>query len=54
MKVTFILIIIGALGAVIKGLLKGPEDLEIKGRMEIIQNTTLVKLARILRRVLET
>ena len=31
MKVTIIPIIIGALGTVIKGLLKGLEDLEIRG-----------------------
>ena len=31
MKVTFITIIIGALGTVIKGLIKVQEDLEIRG-----------------------
>ena len=31
MKVTFIPIVIGALGTVIEGLLKGLEDLEIRG-----------------------
>ena len=36
---------IGAFGTVIKGLLKGLEDLEVDGQM---------KTARILRRVLET
>ena len=35
-------------------LLKGHEDLEIRGRMEIIQTTLLLRSARILRRVLET
>ena len=37
MKVTFIPIIIGALGTVTKGLIKALEDLEIKGRSETIQ-----------------
>ena len=36
MKVTFILIIIGALGTVTKGLIKRQEGLEIKGRVETI------------------
>ena len=34
----FIPIVIGALGAVTKGFLKGQEDLEIKGRVETIQS----------------
>ena len=36
-----------------KGLLKGLEDLEVGGRAETIQTTTLLKTDRILRRVLE-
>ena len=51
MKATFTPIIIGALGTVSEGLLKGLEDLEIRGQVETIQTT---KSARILRRVLET
>ena len=54
MKVTIILIVMGAFGTVIKGLLKGLEDLEVGGRGETIQTTALLKTARILRRVLET
>ena len=54
MKVTIIPIVIGAFGIVIKGLLKGLEDLEVGGRVETIQTTTLLRTARILRRVLET
>ena len=54
MKVTIIPIVIGALGTVTKGLLKGLEDLEVGDRVETIQTTTLSKTARILRRVLET
>ena len=53
MKVTIILIVIGAFGAETKRLLKGLEDLEVGGRVETIQ-TTLLKTDRILRRVLET
>ena len=36
------------------GLLKGLEDLEVGGRVEIIQTTALSKTARILRRNPET
>ena len=54
MKVTFIPIIIGALGTVTEGLIKGPEDLEIRGREETSKTTTLLSSARILRNVLET
>ena len=51
MKVTIVPIVIGALGIVTKGLLKGLEDLEVDGRVETIQMTALL---RIQRRVLET
>ena len=54
MKVTIVPIVIGALGTVTKGLLKGLKDLEVDGRVETIQSTTLLRTARILRRVLET
>ena len=54
MKVTIVPIVIGALGIIIKGLLKGPKDLEVGGRVETIQMTALLRTARILRRVLET
>ena len=47
-------IVISALGTVTKGLVQGLEDLEIRERVETIQTTALLKLARILRRVLET
>ena len=47
-------IVIGALGTIAKGLLKGLEDLEVGGRVETIQTTALLRTARILRRVLET
>ena len=47
-------VVTGVLGTVTKGLIKGLEDLEIRGRVETIQTTTLLRSARILRRVLET
>ena len=53
-KVTIVPIVIGAFGTISKGLLKGLEDLEVSGRVETIQMTTLLRTARILRRVLET
>ena len=53
MKVTIIPIVIGAFGTVTKWLLKVLEDLEIGDRVETIQTITLLKTARILRRVLE-
>ena len=54
MKVSIIPIVIGAFGTVPKALLKGLEDFEVDGRVETIQITTLLRTARILRRVLET
>ena len=53
MQVTIIPIVSGAFGTVTKGLLKGLEDLEVGRQVETIQ-TTLLRTARILRRVLET
>ena len=46
-------IVIGALDTITEGLLKGLEDLEVGGRVETIQMTSLLGTARILRRVLE-
>ena len=54
MKVTIVPIVIGAFGTVTKGLLKGLEDLEVGGRVEIIQTAALLRTFRMLRRVLET
>ena len=51
MKVTIVPIMIGAFGILTKGLLK---DLEVGGRVETIQTTTILKTARILRRLQET
>ena len=53
MKVTTVPIVIGALGTITKGLLKGLEDLEVGGRVKTIQTTALLRTTRILRRVLE-
>ena len=54
MKVTIIPIVIGAFGTVTKGLLKELEDLEVRGRVDPIQTTALLRTTRLLRRVLET
>ena len=54
MLVKIIQTAIGAFGTVSEGLLKGPEDLKVGGRVETIQTTTLSRTARILRRVLES
>ena len=52
--VTIIPIVIGAFSTITKGLQKGLEVLEVGGRVETIQTTTLLRSARILRRFLET
>ena len=54
MKVMFLPIVILALGTINEGLIKGPVDLEIIGRVKTIQTTALLRSARILRRVLES
>ena len=54
LKVTVIPIVIGVFGTVTKGLSKGLVDLEIRGRVETIQTTTLLRTDRIVRRILET
>ena len=54
MKVTIVQTVIGALGTITKGFLKGLEDLEVGGRVVTIQTTALLRTARILRRVQET
>ena len=41
MKVTVIPVVTGTLGTVTKELIKGLEDLEIRGRGETIQTTVL-------------
>ena len=44
---------VGTLGMVLKGLEKKLEELEIRGRIKTFQTTGLLRLAKILRRVLE-
>ena len=53
MKVTVIPIVSNAHGAFTKGFVKGLDDLEIRGRVETVQSTALVRSAKILRSVLE-
>ena len=50
---TVIPIVIGALGTILKDFVKDLEEIEI-GQTVTIQITALSRLARILRRVLET
>ena len=51
-QVTVIPVVTGALSTVTK--VQGLEDLEIRGRVDTIQTTELLRSTRILRRVLET
>ena len=51
-KVTIVPIVIGALGTITKGILKGLEVLEVDGRVETIQTTALLRTDRILRHYL--
>ena len=53
MKVAVISVEIGALGTIPKRLIKVLKDLEIRGRVETIQTTALLRLAWIQKRVLE-
>ena len=54
MYVAIIPFLIGTLGTIIKGLLHELKDLEITGRVEIVQTTALLSSAIILRRDPET
>ena len=54
MKVTVKPVVIGAHGTISKELVKGLEDLKIRGQADTIQTTALFRSARILRKVLET
>ena len=54
MRMIVIPIVIGALGTILKGIVKELEELEIRGRTETIRTTALFSSTRILRRVLET
>ena len=54
MKVTVIPIVIGALGMITNGLVRGLKELENGGQAKTIQTIALLRLARIRRRVLKT
>ena len=54
MLVTVIARVIGSLGTLFKGFVKGQKDLEIRGNVETIKMTALLWSARLLRSVLET
>ena len=49
MKVTVILIVSDALSSVTRSFVQGLEDFEIRGRVETIQTTSLLRSTRILR-----
>ena len=53
MNATVVLIVIGGLGMITKGLLSGREDLEIGELAKTIQTTALLRSTRILRKVQE-
>ena len=53
MKVTVIITVISALGTIPYGLIKGLIDIEIRGQVETIQATALLRLGRKLRKMLE-
>ena len=48
MRVMVIPIVVCALGTVLKGFGRGLEELEIRGRIETIHITVLIRFARIL------
>ena len=54
MKLTVILVVIGALGTVSKGFIEGREELGIGKRTETIRTTEVLRLARILKRIMES
>ena len=53
MRAMMIQILVGAFGTVHKGLEKRIEELKIKGRIDVIQNTALLRSVRTLGRILE-
>ena len=53
-KLRKMIMTIGTLGTLTKGLVKRLEELELPGRVETIHSTELLRSARILRGVLET
>ena len=53
MKVMVIPIVIGAPDTISKGFVNGLKDIKMRGQVETIQTPALLRLAKILRRVLE-
>ena len=54
MNVAVIPLVIGTFGKISKSLVKGVEDIEIRGQVGTIQSPAFLRSVRILRRVLET
>ena len=54
MKVTLIPIVIGGYGTITEGSVLALGDFEIRGRVETIQTTAMLRSAAIFRRVPET
>ena len=54
MKMRVILIVVGALGTIPKGLVVGLEELEIRRQEQTIQITVLIRSARIQRIAIKT
>ena len=54
MEVTIAPLVISVLGTVTKVMVDGLGDMEIRGRVETVQTSALLRSARILSRVLET
>ena len=46
--------VVGSLGTVLNGLIKGLEDLEVRGQVENLQITVLLSSARTLKKILGT
>ena len=46
MKVTVIPIVVGALGTIHEGLVKGLDDFEIRGQVKTIQNDNIIKIGQ--------
>ena len=54
MELTILHLVMVVFGTVTKELLEGMEDFQVRGRVETIQITSLLRMVRILRRVMET
>ena len=54
MNVSVIPVVVGALRTIPKEMIMGLEDMEIRGQVDTIKTTALIRFAKILRLVLET